>query len=161
MLSGVPIASRNAGACSWSVIGQKAPCKRTRWKHVLLRKHMLHEPSDTRGARAVRLALLGLCLLCACHSTATRVRAPMFVGTPVIVSLRPEIAALHALGAPTPAVRRLQLAVRVTANGKSLGESTERVARRPPGFGEYVERGGYRAQAGRCMLSSRNQGVAI
>jgi hypothetical protein len=109
----------------------------------------------------MRVALLGLCLLCACQSTATRVRVPMFVGTPVISSLRPEIVALHGLGAPRPAVRRLQLAVRVTANGKPLGESTERVGHTSDGFGEYVEEGAYRATDGSCTLSSRNQGVAI
>ena len=109
----------------------------------------------------MRMALLGLCLLCACQSTAKRVRVPMFVGKPVISSLRPEIVALHALGAPKPAVRRLQLAVRVTANGKPLGESTERIGQTSDGFGEYVEEGSYRATDGRCTLSSRNQGVAI
>jgi hypothetical protein len=109
----------------------------------------------------MRMALLGLCLLCACQSTAKRVRVPMFVGKPVISSLRPEIVALHALGAPKPVVRRLQLAVRVTANGKPLGESIERIGQSSDGFGEYVEEGSYRATDGRCTLSSRNQGVAI
>jgi hypothetical protein len=107
------------------------------------------------------MALLGLCLLCACQSTGKRVRVPMFVGKPVISSLRPEIVALHALGAPKPAVRRLQLAVRVTANGKPLGESIEHIGQTSDGFGEYVEEGSYRATDGRCTLSSRNQGVAI
>ena len=54
------------------------------------------------------------------HSDFARVRVPMFVGTPVISSLRPEIVALRAFGAPKPTVRRLQLAVHVTANGKPL-----------------------------------------
>jgi len=103
----------------------------------------------------MRMALLGLCLLCACQSTAKRVRVPMFVGKPVISSLRPEIVALHALGAPKPAVRRLQLAVRVTANGKPLGESTERIGQTSDGFGEYVEEGSYRATDGRCSAGGR------
>ena len=121
------------------------------------RRHMLHEAVET----GVRILVLGLCVLCGCQNTASRVREPMFVGTPMIASLRPEIVASHALGAPRPAVRRLQLAVRVTANGKPLGTSTETIGNANEGYGEYVEEGAYRATDGRCSLSSRNQGVAV
>lgn len=132
--------------------------ERREWKDVHFpRKRMLHEPVDARAGMLV----LGLCVLCGCQSPASRVREPMFVGTPVVASLRPEIVALHALGAPKPAVRRLQLAVRVTANGKPLGVSTETVGNAAEGYGEYVEEGTYRATDGRCTLSSRNQGVAV
>jgi hypothetical protein len=124
------------------------------------RTRMLHEPAE-RGVNIARTLTLGLALLCACHSTPKSARQPMFVGTPVVSSLRPEIVDLHALGAPKPSVRRLQLAVRVTANGKALGSSSELVGKAVEGYGEYVEEGAYRATDGSCTLTSRNQAVAI
>jgi len=84
----------------------------------------------------------------------------MFVGVPVLSSLRPDILALHSVGAPRPVVRRLQLDVRVSANNKPLGSSTELLGKSDEGNGEYVEEGAYRATDGSCGLSSRNQAVA-
>jgi hypothetical protein len=105
--------------------------------------------------------VLGVGLLCACHSASKSAREPMFVGTPAISNLRPEVAALHGLGAPPPSVRRLELAVRVTANGKPLGTSSERLGKLADGYGEHVEEGAYRATDGRCTLSSHNEAVSV
>ena len=124
------------------------------------RTRMLHEPGE-RCVKVARALALGLALLCGCHSTPKTVGEPMFVGTPVISSLRPEILDLHALGAPKPSVRTLQLAVRVSANGKPLGTSSEVVGKVAEGYGESVEEGAYRATDGSCTLSSRNEAVAV
>jgi hypothetical protein len=96
-----------------------------------------------------------------CHSAYKVNREPMFVGTPVISSLRPEIVSLRGLGAPPPAVHRLQLDVRVTANNKPLGTSSETLGRTTQSYGQYVEEGSYRSTDSRCGLSSRNEAVAI
>lgn len=85
----------------------------------------------------------------------------MFVGVPVRSSLRPDVAALRGLGAPDPSAHRLQLAVRVTANGKPLGVSTENLKEAAGGIGQFVEEGDYRATNGSCGLTARNQGLAV
>jgi hypothetical protein len=121
---------------------------------------MLHEPGEARAARLGLALALGVALSSGCQSKPSSMGESMFIGTPVISSLRPEIVALHALGAPKPAVRRLELAVRVSANGKSFGTSSELVGNVSEGYGEYVEEGAYRATDGSCALSSRNQAVA-
>jgi len=120
---------------------------------------MLHDPAASR-AFIVRIVVMLLAILTGCQGAQPSPAGRMFVETPVLSSLQPEILALHALDAPRPAVRRLQLAVRVTANGKPLGTSTETVGNAAEGYGEYVEEGAYRATDGRCTLSSRNQAVA-
>ncbi len=123
------------------------------------RTRMLHDLTRSRSSFAWALTL-SLTLLCGCQ-TGPRTRGePMFVGLPVLTSLRPDIQALHALGAPKPAVHSLQLAVRVSANNKPLGTSTELLGKSNEGYGEYVEEGAYRATDGSCGLSSRNQAVA-
>jgi len=120
---------------------------------------MLHEPARSRGGFGP-LLVLGLALLAGCQSGPRKPPEPMFVGTPVLSSLRPEILALHALDAPPPAVRRLQLAVHVSANGKPFGNSLEVLGKVSDGYAEYLEEGAYRATDGSCTLSSRNQAVA-
>jgi hypothetical protein len=120
---------------------------------------MLHEPASI-GATIVRMLLLMLALLAGCQSAPRKPAEAMFVGTPAISSLRPDVVALHALGAPPPAVRRLQLAVHVSANGKALGSSTEVLGKATEGYSEYLEEGSYRATNGSCTLTSRNQAVA-
>ncbi len=122
---------------------------------------MLHEHGGGRTILLTLTAVLALGALSGCKSPASTVRKPMFVGTPMVSGLRPEITALHALGAPAPAVRRLELKIRVTANGKPLGVSSETVGRSSEGYGEYVEEGTYRSTDGQCGLASHNQGVAI
>src|SRR5690348_2660833 len=133
--SGVPMASRMAGtACSSVIVGSDSPAS----NELVRRPPMLHEPGALRAV-FVCMLLLGLAGLAGCHSAHRVKREPMFVGTPVVSSLRPDIVSLQALGAPPPAVRRLQLSVRVTANDKPLGTSSETLGQSAQSYGQYVE----------------------
>jgi len=128
-------------------------------------------PPDHGGRRLpLRRAriTLGITLLAiglaACQSPASKAKSagkPIFIGSPAVSDLRPDTTNAAALGAPTPAFKRLRFAIQVVASGKTIGESIESLKAASSGYGQYFEDVTYHVNAGKCTVLNRTEAVGV
>jgi hypothetical protein len=114
---------------------------------------------QTRASMPAWIALLAIGLP-ACHGVKS-LGKPLFIGSPVISDLRAQTASAGALGAPAPGFKRLRFAIRVSATGKAIGESTETLKAASSGYGQYLEEVTYHLSGGTCTALNRTEAVGV
>ena len=102
--------------------------------------------------------------LSACQSPTSKAKStgkPIFIGSPAVSDLRADTTNAAALGAPTPAFKKLRFAIQVVASGKTVGESIETLKVASSGYGQYLEDVTYHVNAGKCTVLNRTEAVGV